>query len=98
MPTLLTTLRTWLEVPGTEPRDIAVLARVNALLLAPQVALLDAGIPVNSTLGTHLLERTGVRAALAYLRLAVASDAMTAEDLILVYRRPKRGLSPAFEQ
>jgi DNA helicase-2/ATP-dependent DNA helicase PcrA len=94
--TLLTQVRAWLAKAGVEPRHIAILTRVNASLLAPQVALLDAGIPVHSTLGPALLERTGVRAALAYLRLATAGDAMLSEDLQLVFRRPNRGLAPSF--
>ena len=62
---LLDRVRAWLASDEVEPRQIAVLSRVNASLLAPQVALLDADIPVNSTLGPTLLERTAVRAALA---------------------------------
>ncbi len=59
---------------GAVPSDrVAVLTRVNALLLAPQVALLEAGIPVRSALGLEVLERTGLRAALAYVRIAAAS-------------------------
>jgi DNA helicase-2/ATP-dependent DNA helicase PcrA len=84
-------IHAWLGA-GAEPPDIAVLTRVNSLLLAPQIALLEAGVPVNSALGPTLLERTGIRTALAYLRLAGAADAMSAQDLQDVYRRPNRGL------
>jgi DNA helicase-2/ATP-dependent DNA helicase PcrA len=85
-------IHAWLRA-GAEPDDIAVLTRVNSLLLAPQIALLEARVPVNSALGPTLLERAGIRTALAYLRLAAAGDAMSAEDLQDVYRRPNRGLS-----
>ena len=84
-------IHAWLRA-GAEPHDIAVLTRVNSLLLAPQIALLEAGIPVNSALGPTQLERAGIRTALAYLRLAGAGDAMSARDLQDVYRRPSRGL------
>ena len=54
------------------PSSIAVLARVNSLLLAPHVALHAAGVPIASVLRPDVLERTGLRAALAYLRIAAA--------------------------
>ena len=71
--------------------EIAVLARVNALLLAPQVALQDAGVPVSSALSPHVLGRTGVRAALAYLRIATAASGFDGGDVREVLRRPSRG-------
>ena len=76
---LVTTVRAWLGEPGVEPTSVAVLARVNSLLLAPHVALHDAGVPVSSVLRPDVLERTGMRAALAYLRIAA------------VGRRPRPG-------
>ena len=39
-------VRGWLSEPDVGPEDLAVLARVNSLLLAPQVALFTAGVPV----------------------------------------------------
>ncbi len=90
------TVRRWLAEPGVEPPTIAVLARVNSLLLAPHVALHDAGIPVSSVLHPDVLERTGVRAALADLRLAAAPDAMAARDIVEILRRPTRGLPQWF--
>jgi DNA helicase II / ATP-dependent DNA helicase PcrA len=81
----------------TGAADIAVLARVNALLLAPQVALATAGIPVASVLRADVLERTGLRAALAYLRIATApAKRMAAADIVEVLRRPSRGLPQWF--
>ena len=86
----------WLAA-GVEPDDIAVLTRVNALLLAPQVALLSAGVAVRSALGVDVLERTGLRAALAYLRIAAAPEGrIAAEDVTEILRRPSRGLPQWF--
>ena len=81
-----------------EPADVAVLTRVNALLLAPQVALGEAGVPVASALRPEVLERTGLRAALAYLRIATAPDGAdpAADDLAEILRRPSRGLPQWF--
>jgi DNA helicase-2/ATP-dependent DNA helicase PcrA len=76
---------------------VAVLTRVNALLLAPQVALLTAGVPVHSALGLEVLERTGLRAALAYLRIATApAGRIAADDVAEILRRPSRGLPQWF--
>jgi DNA helicase II / ATP-dependent DNA helicase PcrA len=88
----------WLSGPAAVgPADIAVLARVNSLLLAPQVALVEAGVPVASALRLDVLERTGLRAALAYLRIAAAPDGrMAAADIVEVLRRPSRGLPQWF--
>ena len=58
------TVTRWLADPGVRPQDLAVLCRVNSLLLAPHVALAEAGIPITSVLSPDVLERTGLRAAL----------------------------------
>jgi DNA helicase-2/ATP-dependent DNA helicase PcrA len=93
---LLAVIARWCD-EGVAPASMAVLARVNSLLLAPHVALVDAGIPVASAVRPDLLERTGLRAALAYLRLATAADGrMAGRDLVEVIRRPSRGLPPWF--
>ncbi len=88
---LVEVVRGWLD-EGVAPDDVAVLTRVHALLLAPHVALVEAGIPVRSTVGPELLDRTGARAALAYLRIADDPGAIEPADLAEVYRRPSRGL------
>ncbi len=90
---LVAVVRGWLDagVPATE---IAVLTRVNSLLLAPHVALVEAGVPVTSPVRSDMLERTGMRAALAYLRLGAAPARMHPEDLQEVLRRPSRGFPP----
>ncbi len=87
---------TWLSEPGVSSADVAVLARVNSLLLAPQVALVEAGVPVDSVLRASVLERTGVRAALAYLRIGADPDDIDGADVVEVYRRPSRGFPQWF--
>ena len=82
----------WLKESPVESADVAVLARVQSLLLAPHVALAEAGVPVDSILDESVLNRLGVRAALAYLRIAVAPDHLSGSDLSEVHRRPSRGL------
>ncbi|HUF33411.1 MAG TPA: ATP-dependent DNA helicase UvrD2 [Acidimicrobiales bacterium] len=88
---LVETVEAWLA-DGATTAEVAVLARVNSLLLAPHVALSTAGIAITSTLGPEVLERTGVRAALAYLRIAAEPSAIDPADVVEVYRRPSRGL------
>ncbi len=86
----------WLS-EGVSPQNIAVLARVHSALLAPVSALGAAGIPVSATVRADILERTGLRAALAYLRIATAAgDRIAASDVVEVLRRPSRGLPPWF--
>ena len=84
-------VKTWLA-SGAQPSDIAVLSRVTSLLLAPQVALATAAVPIDTVLDEYVLGRTGVRAALAYLRIATAADGFAATDVIEILRRPSRGL------
>ncbi len=88
-------LSEWLAA-GVEPERIAVLCRVNAGLLPVQVLAHDAGLPVTIAVGERFLTRTGVRAALAYLRLAVAianGERLPNSDIGEVIRRPSRRLS-----
>ena len=80
---------------GAEARDIAVLTRVNSTLLAPQILLSEAGIDCMAPVGPWFLERTGVAAALAWLRLATSGSArLPAGALAVAARRPPRGISP----
>ncbi|MEJ7764536.1 MAG: 3'-5' exonuclease, partial [Acidimicrobiales bacterium] len=90
---LVEVVQGWLDA-GVAPADVAVLARVNSLLLAPQVALREAGVPVASELGEEALRRTGVQAALAYLRLAADPGAMSGADIAAILKRPSRGGLP----
>ncbi|HLK43275.1 MAG TPA: HRDC domain-containing protein, partial [Thermoleophilia bacterium] len=93
---LVDQLRAWLAEPGMSADRIAVLARVNSLLLAPHAALLDAGVALNSVLRPEVLERTGIRAALAYLRIAADPQHIKGSDVVEVLRRPSRGLPQWF--
>ncbi len=68
-------IASWLE-DGAEPAQMAVLCRVNDGLLPAQAALAEIGVPYTSTVDAAVLQRTGMRAALAYLRLALRPDAM----------------------
>ncbi|CAN5909672.1 hypothetical protein BH23ACT2_BH23ACT2_24480 [soil metagenome] len=89
-------VRSWLDHDDAEPAQVAVLARVNSLLLAPQVALAEAGVPLNSVLRPEVLERTGMRAALAYVRIGASGDAIDPRDVAEILRRPTRGLPQWF--
>ncbi|MGF1598357.1 MAG: ATP-dependent DNA helicase UvrD2 [Acidimicrobiales bacterium] len=82
---------------GAAPDDVAVLARVHAALLPALLHLREAGVPVARPPGvdTHLLERSGVAAALAWLRLATApAQRLRPDDIRLALRRPPRSLHP----
>ena len=80
---------------GRLPTDVAVLTRVNSLLAPVQLALVAAGIPTNGGVGAEFAERTSVRAALAWLRLATAGGRnLPAADIGEALRRPARPLHP----
>jgi DNA helicase II / ATP-dependent DNA helicase PcrA len=85
---------------GRRASEAAVLTRVNALLAPVQVALVSAGIAVAGGVGLEFLDRTSVRAALAWMRLAssVARSgqpaSFAATDLAEALRRPSRPLHP----
>ena len=79
---------------GAEPSSIAVLTRVVASLAPIQVALRHHGVPTGAAVGPGYLERSGVRVALAWLRLALSPDKLRAADVEMAARRPGRGLSP----
>ncbi len=79
---------------GRPPGDIAVLTRVNALLAPVQVSLRMAGVPVNGGVGEHFTEQTSIRAALAWLRLALPDSTWSTADLAEALRRPSRPLHP----
>ncbi|CAN5896454.1 hypothetical protein BH23ACT5_BH23ACT5_07700 [soil metagenome] len=84
-------------VDRTGAASVAVLTRVNVGLLVPQVSLLKAGIAADHALDENLLSRSGVRAALAWLRIAAtvaAREPIDGPDLSEAVRRPPRSLSP----
>ena len=89
-------LKGWLGESGVSSPSVAVLARVNSLLLAPHVALHEAGIAMSSVLTPDVLSRTGMRAALAYLRIATSGSSIDPGDIVEILRRPTRGLPQWF--
>ena len=78
---------------GVPESDIAVLARVNSMLLPTLAALDEAGIGTRCVLGSTLMQRNLVRAALAWMRLALRPDSMDARDLNEAVRRPGRKIN-----
>jgi DNA helicase-2/ATP-dependent DNA helicase PcrA len=81
---------------GASTTDIAVLARVNALLAPVQVALVVAGVPIAGGVGLEFADRTAVRTVLAWLRLAAAGrgGSLAADDIREALRRPSRSFHP----
>ncbi|MEL7157139.1 MAG: ATP-dependent DNA helicase UvrD2, partial [Actinomycetota bacterium] len=82
---------------GAAPQSIAVLARVNAALLPALIHLAEHDHPVARPLSIdqRVVERSGLAAALAWLRLAAAPEQRLADaDLRLALRRPPRSLHP----
>ncbi len=93
-PAAVAQIRSWLVDDGIAPDDVAVLARVSSVLLPVQLGCAEAGIPTTRPLGPDVLRRTGIRTALAYLRIGMAPGAIAPDDLRETIRRPSRGLSP----
>jgi DNA helicase-2/ATP-dependent DNA helicase PcrA len=91
--TALTVISSWLA-SGVPLEEIAVLTRVNSSLLPVQIALAEAAIPSNAPLDRKALERTGVRTALAYLRMGLDPGGLRREDVAQTIRRPSRGIAP----
>ena len=83
----------WLTEEDVPPGKIAVLARVNSALLPILAALDKRGVPFRSQLDTGLLNRTTMRATLAWIRLALHTDSMTRSDLMEAVRRPARRIN-----
>jgi len=83
---------TWMG-EGVVAGDIAVLVRVNVVLLPIQVLLQQSGMPVNRAVGTGLLGRTGIASALAYLRIGLDPDDFSREDVAATVRRPSRKIA-----
>lgn len=80
---------------GGSPGHVAVLARVNSALLPVQVALTEAGIAHTAPLDAAVLQRTGVRTALAYLRLALDTERLGRGDVFDTLNRPARKVKSA---
>jgi DNA helicase-2/ATP-dependent DNA helicase PcrA len=87
------TISAWRD-SGIDTTDIAVLARVNSALLPVQVACMEAGVPCTTPLSASVLQRTGIRTALAYLRIGAEPQSIRREDILETIRRPSRGIAP----
>jgi DNA helicase-2/ATP-dependent DNA helicase PcrA len=81
---------------GTEAGSVAALSRVNSSLLPVHVALSMRDIAFHSPLSTGILDRTLLRAALAWIRIALDTDSMSRNDLFEIIRRPGRGITRLF--
>jgi hypothetical protein len=82
---------------GAVPSDLAVLARVNSALLPIQVALTEAGVAHTAPLDATVLGRTGVRTALAYLRLGLDLERIRRDDVFDTINRPARKVRSAIQ-
>lgn len=82
---------------GAATADLAVLARVNSALLPVQVALTEAGVAHTAPLDATVLGRTGVRAALAYLRIGNDPERIRREDVLETINRPARKVRSAVQ-
>ena len=82
---------------GAKPADVAVLARVNSALLPVQVALTEAGVPHTAPLDATVLGRTGIRTALAYLRMGLDLERIRREDIFDTINRPARKVKSAVQ-
>ena len=78
---------------GVPDSAIAVLGRVNSMLLPTLAALDEAGVAARCLLDTSLLHRNVVRATLAWMRLALRPDSMDPRDLTEAARRPGRKIN-----
>ena len=78
---------------GVPDGGIVVLGRVNSMLLPALAALDEAGVGTRCLLETSLLHRSLVRAALAWMRLALRPDSMDSRDLTEAARRPGRKIN-----
>jgi len=75
---------------GVNPRDIAVLYRINALSRSLEEGLNRVGVPYNMVGGVKFYERTEIKDLISYLRIiANPNDDFSIKRVI---NRPKRGL------
>ncbi|MBW3664213.1 MAG: ATP-dependent DNA helicase UvrD2 [Actinobacteria bacterium] len=77
---------------GTDATAV-VLGRVNSVLLPVQVALSERGVGHSAPLDRNVLQRTGLRAALAWLRVGLDPERMSNRDVEEVLKRPSRQLT-----
>ena len=86
------TITAWLS-EGVSPDAVAVLARVNSALLPVLAGLDAAGVPVSSRISPGLLDRTVMRATMAWIRLGLNPGEMWRQDLLEAARRPSRRIN-----
>ncbi len=79
---------------GSSAESIAVLSRVNVNLVPIRVALVAAGIPVDSRDDGSFVRNSAVASALAWFRLVVDPSHLSGGDIDMAARRPGRGISP----
>lgn len=79
---------------GVEPRDIALLYRVNAQSRAPEEALISRRIPYMVVGGANFYARKEVKDLLAYLRIAEGRGSL--DDVRRCINAPFRWLGKAF--
>ncbi|MFN2607706.1 MAG: ATP-dependent helicase [Acidimicrobiales bacterium] len=89
---VLERVRAWLG-DGADPTTVAVLARVNSVLLPVQVTLTEAGVPCARAVGPEVLARTGSAAALAWLRMGLEPADIAGADVAATVRRPSRKIA-----
>jgi DNA helicase-2/ATP-dependent DNA helicase PcrA len=85
-------VRRWVD-EGAAYTDVAVLARVNSVLLGAQVTFMEQGISCTAPLGSVILSRTGIRSALAYLRIGTDPEKISRRDIAETIRRPSRRIA-----
>ena len=83
-------LRSWHDDNGADWPKLAVLARVNSALLSVQVALAVEKLPHQSVVDSSILDRTGIRTALAYLRIGIDPGRIAPADVTATVGRPSR--------
>jgi DNA helicase-2/ATP-dependent DNA helicase PcrA len=78
---------------GVPWSSMAALARVNSALLPLQLTLVERGVPSRRPIDGNILARTGIRAALAYLRIGLDPGRIVIADMSETIRRPSRRIS-----
>lgn len=85
-------LKRWLA-SGTPATEMAVLSRVNVTLMPIQILLSEADLAHGGAVDASVLQRTGMRTALAYLRIGLNPDRIAQADIAETVRRPSRKIA-----
>ncbi len=83
-------LAAWLDAGE---RDLVVLSRVHAALIPLHLACQEAAVPTRVEIEPNWVNRTGVGAAFAWLRIALFPDTISGADLAHAVRRPPSGVA-----